>query len=285
MAEKLTVVIVALLGGDALDECVGAVRTLRDNILVVRRDGVILDAEGRTIGRAERLDIPAKRKSAVQLATTPLVALLEDTVVPDRGWAAAVESALGESGVVACGGPVRIAGGLPAQTLAMILSDYGQYSDRRDASEVTALPGCNFAFRRHALLEALRGLDGFLDLPVFSRLTERAGKLVWAPGMAVTFSRPYPQGARLKTCFNHGRLTTSLAAMHSRSGLRRVVAASKALLLPAVLTARTLKRVGPGKLRSPSTFGWLLLQNTAWAAGEFTGAVAGPSRKGLGEWQ
>src|SRR5206468_12838076 len=109
MAEKLTVIIVALIGGEALDECVRAVGSQTANCLAVRRDGTIVDARGQTVGAADRLDIPAKRRSAVELATTPLVALLEDTVVPATGWAEAVAAALGGKDVVACGGPVTIA--------------------------------------------------------------------------------------------------------------------------------------------------------------------------------
>lgn len=283
MAEKLTVVIVALLGGDALVECVGAVRTLCNNILVVRRDGVILDAEGRTIGRAERLDIPAKRKSAVQLATTPLVALLEDTVVPDRGWAAAVESALGESGVVACGGPVRIAGGLPASSKALALTEYGAYSLGRPTEAALMLPGCNFAFHRKTLLEAMGPDGGLVDQIVLERMRNQVGRLAWTPGMAVTFCHANEEGARLATRFNHGRI---YASSGDRLGLgRRASAAAKALLLPAVLTMRSLRHAAQARQVSVPILGWAILQHTAWSAGEFVGATLGPSPTGLEQWR
>jgi hypothetical protein len=274
MTEGLTVVVVALLGGQALDECVDVVRAQCANVLAVQRDGTITDAEGRTVGMVGRSDIPAKRRGGVELAPTPLVALLEDTVLPARGWADAVTSALSQKGAVACGGPVRVAQGLPPQTRALTLSEYGRYNDRQSAGEVSALPGCNFAFRRDALLEAMRKSGGLVDLPVFGRLAENGGKLVWAPEMAVTFAHPYPDGARLKTRFDHGRI-------YGSSQAHRASTAAKALVLPAVLTARTLKS-GPGDL---PTLAWLALQHTAWAAGEFTGALLGASRKGLGQWR
>lgn len=279
MAEALTVVVVALLGGEALDACVKSASAQCSSVLAVRRDGTIVDADGRTMGRADRLDIPAKRRSAVELASTPLVALLEDTVVPDTGWAAAVVGAFDRQHVVACGGPVRAAEDLPAQTRALVLSEYGRYNDRLPAGEVTALPGCNFAFRREALLDAMRGSGGLVDLPVFGRLKEAGGRLAWAPAMAVTFSHPYPEGARLKTRFDHGRIYAS------GGGRGRLATAAKAFFLPGVLTARALRESGAAQLRSMSTLGWLALQHTAWAAGEFVGAVVGPSRKGLGQWR
>ena len=281
MADEVTIIVVALIGGEALEECLRAARSQSANCLAVRRDGTIVDADERPLGVADRLDIPAKRRSAVELATTPLVALLEDMVVPGSGWAGAVAHSFRRKEVVACGGPVIIADRLPAQTRALGLSEYGRFNDRQPAGEVSALPGCNFAFRRDALLEAMRGSDGLVDNEVFRRLKENGGSMGWAPGMTVTFARPFAEGARLKTRFDHGRITASLRAT---GPFRRAVTAAKAVLLPAVLTARTLRQANPGDLRSIRTFGWLLLQHTAWAAGEFAGALMGRSR-GVSQWR
>jgi len=280
VAEDLTIIVIALLGGKALHGCVAAAREQSSNVLAVRRDGTITNAEGRSVGMAERPDIAAKRRSGVELATTPLVALIEDTVIPDRGWAEAVSAAF-RKGIVACGGPVKLANSLPGQTRALALSEYGRYNEHRPAGEVTALPGCNFAFRRDELIEALRGSPGLVDLDTFGRLRDRGGKLAWAPDMAVTFAHPYPEGARLRTRFDHGRIYAS-----SYPGMRsRLTNAAKAFLLPVVLTVRTAKDVGLAQIGSVSTLGWLILQHAGWAAGELAGALIGPSRDGLGRWQ
>ena len=281
MADEITIIVVALIGGEALNECMRAVRSQSAKCLAVRRDGTIVDAEGRPVGVADRPDIPAKRRSAVELATTPLVALVEDTVVPGSGWARAVADAFSREGVVACGGPVLMAEELPAQTRALTLSEYGRYNDRQAAGEVSALPGCNFAFRREALLEAMRGSEGLVDLEILRRLKEAGGTIIWAPSMKVTFARAFADGARLKTRFDHGRITASVTAT---GPLRRMLIAAKAFLLPALLTARTLRQADPAELRSGATLGWLLLQHTAWAAGEFAGALMGPTR-GLSQWR
>jgi hypothetical protein len=281
MTDEVTIIVVSLIGGEALDECLRALRSQSAKCLAVRRDGTIIDADERPVGVADRPDIPAKRRSAVELATTPLVALLEDMVVPASGWAGAVANSFSRKEVVACGGPVIIADHLPAQSRALGLSEYGRFNDRQAAGDVSALPGCNFAFRRDALLEAMRGPDGLVDNEVFRRLKENGGSIVWAPGMTVTFAWPFAEGARLKTRFDHGRITASLTAT---APLRRAVTAAKAVLLPAVLTARTVQQANPGDLRSMRTFGWLLLQHTAWAAGEFAGALMGPSQ-GVNQWR
>jgi hypothetical protein len=281
MAEDLTVIVVALLGGEALYQCVAAVRAQCPHVLVIRRDGSIVDAEGRSAGAADRLDIPAKRRSAVELATTKLVALVEDTVVPDSRWADAITAAFSDDDVLACGGPVRTVRDLPPQTRALTLSEYGRYNDRQAAGEVSALPGCNFAFRRDALLDAMRGTEGLVDLEVFRRLEENGGKIAWAPGAAVTFAHAYPEGARLKTRFEHGRI---YAGAKTSLG-ERAATALKAFLLPPVMTARSVRQAGPAELRWISTLGWLLLQHSAWAAGEFAGALLGPSRRGVAGWR
>src|SRR5437762_14378361 len=100
------------------------------------------------VGVADRLDVPTKRRCAVELAATPWVALIEDTVVPEPGWANAIAAELRREDVVACGGPVNIVEGLPAPTHALTLSEYPRYNDRRPAGEALALPACNYAFRR-----------------------------------------------------------------------------------------------------------------------------------------
>jgi len=282
LAEDLTVIIVALAGGQALRASAEAVRSQGCNPLVVSRDGIVTDGAGKQIGTVEHCNIPFKRKSAVEIAPTPLVALIEDTVIPQPGWADAVVSALESPAVVACGGPVVVANGLPASSRALALSEYGAYNVRRLAGAVSALPGCNFAFRRDALLGAMAD-GGLVDQIVFERLQEQGGQLVWASGMAVDFCHANSDGARLATRFQHGRIYASSGA--SRKVGRRASAAAKALLLPPILTTRSLRHAAQaGKLSVP-TLGWLMLQHTAWAAGELAGAIFGSSANGLSEWQ
>ena len=284
MADQLTVIVVALLGGDALASCLAAIRLQATTILVVDRDGGIFDGEMRQVGRASALNIPAKRQSAVELASTPLVALIEDIVAPDAGWADAAAAALSRKGVVGCGGPVRIPDTLPASTRALALAEYARFNDRTAEGAVKSLPGCNFAFRREDLLDAMHGSDGLVDQEVFRRLNEPGHMLAWAPDMGVIFARAFEEGASLKTRFQHGRIYGSSEA--SRGGLPgRAMTVAKGFALPAVLTMRTLASATPRQRRSVMTVAWLLVQHAAWSAGEITGAVMGASRKGLGEWR
>jgi len=122
----------------------------------------------------------------------------------------------------------------------------------------------------------MSGTEGLVDGDVFHALREDGGRMVWAPEMSVTFSHPFPEGARLKTRFDHGRL-------YGSSSKSRALSAAKAPLLPMVLTARAIgaRNALPGL----STIGWLLLQQTAWAAGEFVGALAGLPKGGFARWR
>jgi len=282
VADDLTVIVVAVVGGDAFRACAEAVRSQASRLLLVSHDGEITDGDGKAVGAAEQCNIPLKRMSGAQLAATPLVALIEDMVVPEPGWAEAIESALSDPSVLGCGGPVSLAGEVPASSKALALSEYGAFNKGRPAGEATALPGCNFAFRRDALLEAMTEGEGLVDQLVFERLLSR-GKLIWGPKMAVSFCHANDEGARLATRFQHGRIYAS--ASSGRGLVRRGAAAGKALLLPPVLTMRSLRNKPPGDNFSAAAFGWLMLQSTAWAAGEFVGAIFGPSSKGLSQWQ
>jgi hypothetical protein len=279
MADDLTVIIVALLGGKALDRSVEAVRAQASRLLVVQRDGTITDGSGKKVGTARRLDIPSKRQSAAELAETALVALIEDTVIVGSRWAKAVTDALASRDTVACGGPVLISGDLPAPARALAVSEYGGFGKE----EPSALPGCNFAFRRDALLKAMEGSEGLVDQKVF-RVLGKHGRLAWAHEMSVTYAEANYDGARLKTRFDHGRIYGSAEAEHAGFP-GRIARATKAILLPPVMTLRSLRNAGPAERRSLPILGWLALQHTAWAAGELAGSIMGPSRKGLGQWQ
>ncbi len=283
MTDELTVIIVALLGGEATDQCLDAVRPQTKNVLIVERDGTVVDLMRSVVGQSAVCSIPAKRREAVAAAQTRIVALIEDTVIPDAGWVAAIMWTLASSDVVACGGPVRVSSGLPPATRALALSEYGTFGEDVVAGGAPALPGCNFAFRRDALCQAMDGTHGLVDRDVFRALTERGGKIMWATDMSVIFAHPFPDGARLRTRFDHGRLYASSGAFRL-TATRRAVAAAKALLLPLVLTFRSLSASGRAHQRSPTVIGWLLLQNMAWAAGEFAGALVGPPRDGFAKW-
>lgn len=282
MAEELTIAIIALIEGAPLAACIEAAHGQANQLLVVARDGTVRDGAGVEVGRSEGSDVPARRRRAAELAQTPLIGFLEDTVVIAPGWTEAASAALARDGVGGVGGPVAINPRLPSASRALALTEYGRFSATATGT-VEALPGCNFAFRRKTLLAALPA-EGLIDNEVFDRLAAAGKWLAWAPGMAVTYSAAHADGARLTTRFGHGRLYAGRRLAKAGLGAK-LAGAAKALVLPAVLFARTLREAGAAELRSPATLAQAALQHGAWAAGEFAGALFGPPPGGTAAWQ
>jgi hypothetical protein len=278
--QRLTIIIVALLGGEATKACLASLASQAGDVLVVERDGSIRDAAGTVVGSSPAGDVPGRRRAGVEYARTPIVALLEDMVTVAPGWSQAVLAALSDPAIAAVGGPVSMSHALPAPVRALVLTEYGRFQAPK--TQPSGLPGCNFAFRRDALMAAMPD-EGLIDGEVFARLAANGQKLGWAPGMAVTYAAAFSDGAALATRFNHGRLYASrLLTNKPFSG--RAVAAAKSILLPAVLMARTLSEAQPRDLRSPATLAWVALQHSAWAMGELAGALLGPPPGGVGAW-
>lgn len=283
MADHMTVVIIALVEGAALAACIEGARAEADQLMVVARDGSVRDAEGYEIGRSRRTDVPARRQAAASIAETPLIGFLEDTVNPVRGWGDAARSTLAQTGVGAAGGPVSIDRHLPSASRALALTEYGRFRSFEGRDAVPAIPGCNFAFRREALLAACSG-EGLIDNEVFDQLRVSGLSLAWVPGMSATFCAAHAQGARLTTRFEHGRLYSGRRLSQSGPGAR-LAGAAKALALAPVLVARTLSQADVTELRSAPTVGQVALQHGAWAIGELAGALFGPRPGGTAVWQ
>lgn len=281
---SLTVAIVALVEGAPLAACVAAVRSQAEKIIVVGRDGILRTADGAELGRCPTTDVPARRRRAAELADTALIGFVEDTVVTGPDWVQAACTSLSRHGVVGVGGPVSIDPALSPSTRALALTEFGRFQTRNQTGdERSSLPGCNFAFVRERLLAALP-TAGLIDNEVFDSLLEKGGKLVWAPDMAVTYCASHDAGARLSTRFNHGRLYAG-RKLSSAPWYGRLIAATKALALPPVMIARSLRQARGSGLRSSTMLGQIVLQHSAWAAGELAGALFGPPPRGLASWQ
>jgi len=171
---------------------------------------------------------------------------------------------------------------LPSASRALALTEYGRFGATASGA-ARVLPGCNFAFRREALLSALPAA-GLIDNEVFDRLVAARESVVWVPAMAVTYCAAHAEGARLATRFRHGRLYAGRRLAQTGPGAK-LAAAAQALLLPPVLFARTLREAAAAERRSIAVLAHAALQHSAWAAGEFAGALIGPPSGGTIAWQ
>ncbi len=242
--------------------------------------------------------VPLRRRRGIAVASRDVVALLEDTSWPGPDWCAAVRSAFSDVETAAAGGPVRIAATLPSRCQALGWSEYGAFAPHHilrqgqngsnpDAPIVASrVPGNNMAFRRAELIEALRGeVNGLFEGSVCTRIMASGHRVVLQPRMLVTYSACDQHNAALSTRLHHGRI---YAGMRNRgqTKLSRLVHVAKAVLLPIVLTARTMVAMtgsGSRMMRLPVLF-WLALMQSAWALGEAIGALTGVG-KSLSEWR
>ena len=244
------------------------------------------------------LTVPKRRQRGADAAPGPFVAFLEDTSLPAPGWLAAIGQGFANESVAALGGPVRIDPALGPRSLALACTEYGRFHpdrvsrlargvpDENGVQAVSRLPGNNLAYRRASLLEILRGIDhGLLESEVNGILLARGFSLALHPGMAVDYVAPDPRGLGLGTRFHHGRLYAGQRSSRWSYGAR-LAGAAGSLLLPAILSARSLahmtRAVEPAAWLA--TAFWISLMETSWAAGETVGYLAG-GEASLIEWR
>lgn len=268
--DLLTVVIISLCGGEALDRSVAALRG---------KCRIVVIPQGRGRG-----PVPHLRMRALRSATTPLVAFLEDTADIPFDWPRAVCDGLRDDQVAAVSGPVRISSTLPPRYRALALTEYGRFHPERWTGQPAPLNGLGFAVRQSTALAVYAAEAPGIIEGELAQLSAAAGfRLAYAPGMELCYDQVHPQAARLATRYLHGRLYA--AARVSGQGFPvRASNGLRSMLLPLVLTYRALAK-RPRELKgSPATLVWVLAMSCAWALGEFVGYFAGPSEKSLEAW-
>ncbi len=298
----LSIVVIPLIGNDALANCLDRLPLTSMECIVVLREamGAVTDWEQRypsvTFLGAVHEPVPLRRQCGLRFATGNVVGLIEDTSWPDERWCAAALSAFADPQTAAAGGPVRVAAALPSRYQALGSSEYGAFAANRllrattgsrDDRPVTAsrVPGNNMAFRRVDLIDALDEGIGLFEGPVCARLLAKGRRVVYHPQMMVTYGVCDRHNGALATRLHHGRIYAA-AQVRGRAWPSRLAHLAKAPLLPIVLTARAMGSLsGSSSLRArlPILF-WLGLMESAWALGEAVGALIGAG-KSLNEWR
>lgn len=294
-----SIVVVALAGGEGLQQCLGMIAPWQDRCLVVLGDNMEDVVTWRTrfpavqFADGRGLSVPVRRQRGVASARGQVVALLEDTSVPDPGWLEAMCEAFADDSVAAAAGPVRIDPALGARYQALACTEYGRFHPERfpqlavgapapgGTQPVSRLPGNNLAYRRAPLQEILDGIDhGLVEGEVNAILVARGFTLALQPRMAVLYAAPDTHGARLGTRMQHGRIYAGGRAA-GRSYPQRLAWSSVSLLvLPIVLCARGLGSMTHAvrPIAWPRVAFWICLMECAWAAGECAGYLRGTGR-------
>lgn len=269
-AESLTIAIIPLAGGEALQRCLRATSRI--------------PARHCLIGPDTAPTVPLRRKLAVEAATTPWIALIEDTCEPDDGWVDAFEEIASSPAGIAWGGPVKIANSLAPRALALACLEYGGYgrsATNRLAAEagpglgvpVPHVPGLNLLYRRDAIVGRMGPL-GLVESELHEELGRTGEMPRLHPALSVTCTAADPRGTSLASRFAHGRLYGGGLA-ERRSPLQRTLGVLKCVLLPAVLASRAWRGMPREYGRPIAASLWIVAFATAWSGGELTGLVAG----------
>lgn len=280
----LTVVVVALMGGAALQSCLEALAQQNaGNIIVVGRSK-------RAAWEAKRA-VPQLRLDAIIGAQTRLVAFVEDTCRPGPNWCDSVRKELNRPGVGAVSGPVTISRHLAPRYQALGLSEYGSYSPHRTgliegapSRDADAVPGLAFAVARDIVLPLVRDRPmGLIEHEMTRALVSSGRSVRLSATMSVNYDAAHLEGASLRTRFGHGRLYAA-TRFHVRDRSRRIAYAATTPALPMLLTLRALTGSTPRSWPGLRTVLWLMLIHIAWAAGELVGYCTASAGNSLENW-
>ncbi|NOY17718.1 MAG: hypothetical protein GXP23_12530 [Gammaproteobacteria bacterium] len=291
----LGIVIVSLIGGDALRNCLLRIMETEAPCVVM-----LGTAEEDITGLRKAFPsvrfvtsagepVPVRRQHGVQMLDTSLVALIEDSSLPETGWEKAVVNSFVDEKTAAAGGPVQLTDTLAGSYLALGCGEYGRFHPRRFTLLATGsvlqdgllpvirLPGNNLAYRRDILLPLIKDeAQGLIEGEVNNRLLEKGWMIVMNPAMTVSYAHADMHGARLKTRFQHGRLFAG-NRVEGSSWQVRVIWAMKSAVLPFLLTLRGMSsmRYAVKPSRWPVVASWIFMMESAWALGEAIGYLRG----------
>ncbi|HEX7070339.1 MAG TPA: glycosyltransferase family 2 protein, partial [Rhodothermales bacterium] len=192
----MSIVIIVLLGGDALRRCLRALAQqtgVEPPEIVVPFDDAHpdVDALGREFPNVRFIRVTGRhtyaelRTIGVRETKGEIVALLEDHCVPDPRWAAELVEAHRQE-YAAVGGPVDKLTPDSAVNWSLYLADYVRYARPMPAGPVDHLTDCNVSYKRSAI-DAIADVwrVEFHEPEVHAALQARGGTLWLSPGVLV----------------------------------------------------------------------------------------------------
>lgn len=252
-------------------------------VLAVSRDDpsarMVQEAAGanervRAVAAEGRRSVPELRLAGLHASRGDVVAFTEDHCRLAPGWPGPLGEALRDASIGVAGGPVP--NGRDGSTVdrAIYASRYAAFAPPVAAGDAVALPGTSIAYRRETL-DRFLGVDesGLWEHELNLRITAAGLRQMMVPEAWASHGKPYRLGAYCALRMRHGRCY----AGRRRDEGASVTQALRAPLLPALLTARTLRQsAGRG------VWGDLALQapvlgmiHSAWALGELIGYLRG----------
>lgn len=253
-APALSAVIASVNGWGLLNQTLDALDRLpersRMEVIVVSADpdpnresvrqGLAMRSMPVRVVQAERREsIPRLRSLGASAARGDLIAILEDHVCVEAGWAESmIESHRRNPSAAAVAGPVEN-GQNAWLNWAVYFCEYSAYMSPVPEGFADDLPGNNISYKRSALLRHLRVLDeGKWESWINRELQDEGYRLVSTNRAAVRHIKPFRLGYFLKQRLLFSR---SYAGMRraDQTWSKRLIYAAGSAILPALLTLRT----------------------------------------------
>jgi len=227
----------------------------------------------------EKRSVPQLRWAGVRQSTGDLVATLEARTMPAEDWCAVLSRAhAAHPDAPVVGGPVALLAPGSPHDEGLYFCEYGAFAPPIDAGPVASLSGANLSYRRQAL-EAARDLvdAGRWETPLHERWRAEGRPLVLSTA-TVLFENAMPASTAIRQRFAYGRGYAAVR-VEGAGWMRRAAYAAFCPALPVLMTARLIQSLRYKKLWSRfwRALPWILVFNSAWAAGECVGYLAGES--------
>lgn len=224
--------------------------------------------------------IPRLRHRGIRASTAPIVAIIEDHVAVESGWARTILQKMDDRSVSAVGGRVESGRGGWLNT-GVFLADYARYIGPVAEGPYADLPGNNVAYRREALLEYADALaDGKWESWVNEALAAAGHRMISTNDMVVSHIKGFSLDEVITQRWHFAR---AYAGMRNADlGLaKRAVYGAGSTILPLLLTWRATRLFlakNVSKLTIVATWPLVAGYMTIGAAGECVGYLFGPGR-------
>lgn len=283
----LTVTVIVLMGGAALQRCIERFRTMPVAIIVVGAlPGPVQSAlRARGIDTIDSSDtVPRRRAIGAARASTEWIAFCEDTCEAGPSWFAAFTQASAVPRVGLWSGPIELDANLPARCLALAALEYGEFAAHRwqrlALQGVTLwrpmrrLAGLCFAVRASALPPTVP-VHGLIETELQRTVQAASGAIALHPDLTVTYFAADAAAARVRARMQHGRVYGGGLRAQLLRRLPRLLALAKCLALPAVLWARGAAGLPRSRRWDPAVHAGLLVLACGWSLGEALGLAVG----------
>lgn len=290
--EEISVVIAAVNGHELLERTLDSLDRLAERgkleIVVVATEAIEPAFQAELQSRQVKVvqggcleeSIPRLRHRGIQATSAPIVAIIEDHVEVESGWAATILEQMADSAISAVGGRVESGRGGWLNT-GVFLADYARYIGPVAEGPYSDLPGNNVAYRREALLQHADALaEGKWESWVNEALAAAGHRLVSTNEMVVRHIKGFSFDEVITQRWHFGR---SYAGMRNSDlgPVKRTAYGIGSIVLPMLLTWRATRLIlskNVSRLTIMATWPLVAGYMTIGAIGECAGYIFGPGR-------